>query len=58
MSKLSEFSDEALHAEVVRRNPPRCRCGKWSAYMGIYDADGFMLRCHGCLRAVGKCTCG
>ncbi len=32
-------------------------CRKWRAYVGVYDADGNTLRCHGCLRAVGRCTC-
>jgi hypothetical protein len=36
---------------------PRCGCGKWSAYLGRYDADGHTLRCNGCMRAIAKCTC-
>lgn len=36
---------------------PRCSCGKWTTYVGTYDADGQTVRCHGCLRAIGKCRC-
>lgn len=37
---------------------PRCRCQKWQTYLGSYDEDGYTLRCHGCLRAIERCTCG
>lgn len=63
ITKMSarDLSDGELIAELARRGkvaaPARCPCGKWSAYVGAYDADGLTLRCHGCLRAVGKCTC-
>lgn len=37
---------------------PRCpTCKKSAVYMGVWDADGYTLRCHGCLKAIGKCTC-
>jgi hypothetical protein len=32
-------------------------CKKWYSYVGRYDTDGEILRCHGCLKAVAKCTC-
>lgn len=60
------LTDEELIAEVKLRKLERhvqqeqwchgCR-GKWKAYLGAYDSDGYTLRCHGCLRAVWKCTC-
>lgn len=64
------LTDEELIAEVKLRGLeghvqtqvrqehwcPTCR-GKWKTYIGAYDADGLTLRCHGCLRAVAKCTC-
>lgn len=61
--KIEDVPTELLVAELERRNhrdPPRCSgCrGKWSAYAGIYDHDGYTLRCFGCRRAVGKCLCG
>jgi hypothetical protein len=34
---------------------PTCR--KWKAYVGVYDRDGRVLRCRGCLRAVSRCSC-
>ena len=59
MSDLSSASNDELAAELARRGAlPRCRCGRWQTYMGIYDSDGYTLRCHGCLKAVGNCTCG
>lgn len=58
MSDLSGESTEALARELARRDAlPRCRCGKWQTYMGIYDRDGYTLRCHGCLRSIERCTC-
>ena len=60
------LTDEELIAEVKARGLesyvqkeqwcPTCR-GKWKTYIGAYDRDGTTLRCHGCLKAVGKCTC-
>lgn len=59
MGDLSSESTEALVSELTRRNAlPRCRCGRWQTYLGIYDSDGYTLRCHGCLRAIARCTCG
>jgi len=55
---LSRVPLAELEAELQRRRGhDRCPCGKWTAYMGAYDSDGYTLRCHGCLRAVGKCRC-
>ena len=55
---LREADTAALVAELTRRGAlPPCPCGKWSTYVGSYDADGHTLRCHGCLRAIAKCTC-
>lgn len=36
---------------------PRCRCGKWSTFIGSYDADGLTIRCFGCKRAIWRCRC-
>ena len=59
MSDLSGLSTEALARELERRGAlPRCRCRRWQTYMGIYDRDGYTLRCRGCLRAIARCTCG
>jgi hypothetical protein len=59
MADLSEISTEALAAELTRRQAlPQCPCGRWQTYMGAYDSDGYTVRCHGCLRAIGRCTCG
>jgi hypothetical protein len=56
---LAAASTAALAAELERRAAlPSCRCGRWQTYMGAYDADGYTLRCHGCLRAIARCTCG
>jgi hypothetical protein len=57
MSDASSLSDEELIAELGRRRIVRCRCGKWTAYLGAWDADGLTLRCFGCRKAIGKCTC-
>lgn len=57
MADLSRESTEALAAELARRNALRCSCRKWHTYMGVYDSDGYTLRCYGCLRAVAKCSC-
>lgn len=51
-------STAALAAELVRRVGEACPCRRWSTYMGAYDADGYTVRCHGCLRAIARCTCG
>jgi len=59
MSDLSNASTDDLARELTKRGAlPRCRCGRWSTYIGIYDTDGYTLRCHGCLRAIARCTCG
>jgi hypothetical protein len=53
-----DLSDEELVAELTRRNRlPACPCGRWQTYVGVWDSDGNTLRCRGCLRAIGKCTC-
>lgn len=58
MADLSNASTKDLADELTRRNAlPRCRCGRWQTYMGTYDGDGYTLRCHGCLRSIGRCTC-
>ena len=56
---LGHVPTDELLRELQRRNVPLagCRCGKWRAYLGNYDRDGFTLRCFGCKRAVEKCTC-
>lgn len=54
-----DLTTDELVEELTRRNAlPRCGCGRWQTYIGIYDRDGRTLRCHGCLRAVAKCRCG
>jgi len=54
----SDMTDAELVNELTRRGAmPPCTCGKWQTYIGIYDSDGNTLRCHGCLRAIAKCTC-
>lgn len=58
MPDVSKASTDELVKELNRRNALPCRCGRWQTYMGIYDQDGYTLRCHGCLRAVAGCTCG
>lgn len=59
MADLSHATNAELVAELSRRGAvPRCRCGRWQTYVGIYDEDGYTLRCHGCLRAIARCTCG
>lgn len=59
MSKLDDASTADLVRELSRRGAlPRCKCGKWQTYTGAYDGDGYTLRCHGCLRAIARCTCG
>ncbi len=57
MTNLEHVSSDELLAELARRKSIRCTCGKWAAYYGSYDADGYTLRCHGCLRDTRKCTC-
>lgn len=48
---------DLVHALSERGAMPRCRCGRWQTYLGIYDSDGYTLRCHGCRRAIARCTC-
>lgn len=58
MSDLSQATTDELARELQRRGAmPRCRCGKWQTYLGSYDRDGYTLRCHGCVRAIARCTC-
>lgn len=55
----ADLTTQELVDELSRRGDmPRCRCGRWKTYIGIYDSDGKTLRCHGCRRAVAKCWCG
>lgn len=59
MNDIHEATAQELVDELSRRGDmPRCRCGKWRTYIGAYDSDGKTLRCHGCLRAIVRCTCG
>jgi hypothetical protein len=54
----ADLSDEDLVRELERRALlPRCPCGKWSTFVGIWDGDGRTVRCHGCLKAIARCTC-
>lgn len=64
MSDIEDISTDDLVEELTRRGavPKRsgggmCGCRKWATYVGAYDRDGYTLRCHGCLRAVARCTC-
>lgn len=58
MTNLAGVPVSELVAELERRGAlPRCKCGKWRTYVGSYDADGYTLRCSGCLRAIERCTC-
>lgn len=57
MKKLRDITNEELAAELTSRIIIRCHCGKWGTYLGAYDLDGYTWRCHGCLRAITKCTC-
>lgn len=55
---LSNYTDEELAQELTRRGSmPRCRCGRWKTYIGVYDSDGKTIRCRGCLRSIARCTC-
>jgi hypothetical protein len=59
MMAASDLTTDELVKELARRGAlPRCLCGKWQTYIGSYDRDGETLRCHGCLRAIARCTCG
>lgn len=59
VTALKSASTTELMAELSARGAlPRCKCGRWNTYMGAYDDAGYTLRCHGCLRAVARCTCG
>jgi hypothetical protein len=54
----AHLSTDELVKELTQRGAlPRCPCGKWQTYIGSYDRDGETLRCHGCLRAIARCTC-
>lgn len=56
--RLENVSTDELQKELLRRGAAiRCPCGKWGAYVGNWDGDGYTLRCHGCLRAVAMCRC-
>jgi hypothetical protein len=45
MTNLAGLSTADLTAELERRGAMRrCGCGKWSAYLGAYDRDGYTLR--------------
>jgi hypothetical protein len=58
MTSLESIPTDILVQELTRRSAlPPCACGKWTTYVGSYDADGYTLRCRGCLRAVAKCGC-
>jgi hypothetical protein len=59
MPEVKQASTQELVEELTRRGDmPRCRCGRWRTYIGVWDSDGKTLRCHGCLKAVARCTCG
>ena len=59
MTNVENATDQELVDELTRRGSmPRCRCGRWQTYTGVWDSDGKTLRCHGCLKAVAKCWCG
>jgi hypothetical protein len=56
---LSDVGSDALVKELSRRGDmPRCGCGRWQTYIGVWDGDGKTLRCRGCLLAIAKCRCG
>lgn len=58
MIELAAIATQDLAAELQRRGAmPRCTCGKWATYLGAYDSDGLTIRCHGCLRAIARCSC-
>lgn len=58
MADLSSASTADLVQELTRRGSlPRCPCKRWKTYLGAYDRDGYTLRCRGCLRSIGRCTC-
>lgn len=59
MTRLSDATDEELLAELNRRGAirPECSCRHWGTYLDTYDQDGYTWRCHGCLRAIARCTC-
>lgn len=55
---VQDHTTDELVDELARRGAlPGCPCGKWRTYLGVYDRDGYTMRCHGCLRAVTKCRC-
>lgn len=56
---IKDMLTDDLVRELTRRGAlPACKCGKWRTYVGSYDADGYTVRCHGCLRAIARCSCG
>lgn len=56
---IKEATTQELLAELKRRAAlPACPCGRWQTYLGAWDSDGYTWRCHGCLKAIAKCTCG
>jgi hypothetical protein len=58
MGDLGNATDDELVRELTKRNAlPRCPCGRWQTYIGAWDSDGKTLRCHGCLKAIARCTC-
>jgi hypothetical protein len=58
VSRARDLTDTELVDELTRRGAlPRCPCGKWQTYIGRWDSDGNTVRCHGCLRAIARCTC-
>jgi hypothetical protein len=58
MSDVAKATTDELVRELSRRGAmPRCRCGKWQTYVGIWDHDGNTLRCRGCLKAIARCRC-
>lgn len=58
-AEVGDISTDELVNELTRRGAlPRCKCRKWTTYIGIWDRDGRTVRCHGCRRAIARCTCG
>lgn len=58
MADLSNATDDELARELTRRGAlPRCPCGRWQTYIGVWDSDGRTVRCRGCLKAIARCTC-
>lgn len=57
-AEVEAASTDDLVRELNRRNALPCPCHRWQTFMGVYDSDGYTLRCHGCLRAIARCRCG